>query len=133
MREQASDGQEFVGGVTAINENAVSRDARRRASSALNLPLDQRQESSVEDERLLDLVGFLPEEENALIDELAHDQAEKFTQVQSSDHLLERLLSRFVGSFINDDIVLGARKVLVCRRVECAPVQGWSVSWPTHH
>lgn len=92
-----------------------------RVLRTLCSPLDQRQESSVKDERFLDFVCLLSEEENSFVDEFAHDEAEDLAEVQASNHLLERLLSGLVGSLVDRDIVLSAREMLMGRRVECAP------------
>ena len=74
-----------------------------------------------QDSRLLDLVRLLTEEEDALVDHLAHDETEDLAEVQASNHLLERLLARLVGGLVDVNIVRGARQVLVSGRVERAP------------
>lgn len=84
-----------------------------RVLHTLCSPLDQRQECSVKDERLLDFVCLLSEEEDSFVDEFAHDEAEDLAEVQASNHLLECLLSGLVGCLIDRDIVLSAREMLV--------------------
>jgi hypothetical protein len=68
-----------------------SRGKRQREGYMRYSRLDEGKESGVESVRLLDLVGDLTKEELALVDELAQDQTEDLSEVESGDHLLERL------------------------------------------
>ena len=81
-----------------------------------------RRSPRTQDSRLLDLVRLLTEEEDALVDHLAHDETEDLAEVQAGNHLLERLLAGLVRGLVDVDIVRGARQVLVSGRVERAPL-----------
>lgn len=61
--------------------------------STWNSPLHQTQESSVEGISLLQLVGVLTQEQVSSVDKIANDQSEDLSQIQTRDHLLERLSS----------------------------------------
>jgi hypothetical protein len=61
--------------------------------SIWNSPLHQTQESSVEGISLLELVGVLSQEQVSSVDKIADDQSEDLSQIQTRDHLLERLSS----------------------------------------
>ena len=75
--------------------------------------LHEREEGSVERVRDLELVRVLAEEEHALVDELADDEAEDFAEVPPRDELLECLLAGLVGGLVDDLVVLGAWEILV--------------------
>lgn len=100
-----------------------------------DVPLDQTQERSVKHEGLLDLVGLLSEEQDTVINELDHDEAEDLSKVQSSDHLFESLLSGLVRGLVDLNVVGGARKVLVVSRVEGAPAKRSASAslWEKYH
>ena len=82
--------------------------------------LHEREEGGVERVRDLDLVRVLPEEDDALVDELADDEPQDLAEVPARDELLERLLAWLVGGLVDDLVVLCAREVLVLERVERA-------------
>jgi hypothetical protein len=66
----------------------------------------ERQECSVECVGFFELVGVLSKEEISVIDEFAENESEDFSEVETGNHLFERLLSGLVGGFINDDVEL---------------------------
>jgi hypothetical protein len=76
------------------------------------------QERSVECVGFFELVGVLSKEEISVVDEFTENESEDFSEVETGNHFLERLFSRFVGGFINDDVELcsGCHKYLFKER-----------------
>ena len=58
----------------------------------IDLRLDEGKERGVESEGDLDLVGDLSEEELSIVDELADNETEDLSEVETGDHLLESLV-----------------------------------------
>lgn len=86
------------------------------------LRLNKGQERGVKCVGLLKLVRVLAEEQLSLVDELAEDESEDLAEVETGNHLLERLLVRLVGRLVDDGVVLRPREVLVLERVERSPL-----------
>jgi len=84
--EDTNDSEEFVGGVR----------------------LHEREEGGIERIGLFELVGVLTEEEISIVDELAEDQSEDFSEVKTGNHLLERLFPGLVARLVDDDVKLGS-------------------------
>ena len=80
--------------------------------------LDERHKGRVERERLLELVRVLPEEEDAFLDHVHHDEPEHLAQVQARNHLFKELLPGLVGRLVDVQVPLCAREVLLGVRVE---------------
>jgi hypothetical protein len=83
MGEDTDDGKQLVGRIAAYQ--------LRLYSDSVSSPFHQTQKGSVESVGLLQLVGVLTQEEVTRVDEVADDKTEDFTEVKTSDHLLERL------------------------------------------
>lgn len=85
-------------------------------------PLHQTEESSVESVCFFQLVRVLSQEQISRIDQVAQDESEHLSEVETGDHLFERLLSGLVGRLVDDDVILGSREMLMFERVECSPL-----------
>lgn len=108
--KDTNDSEQLVGGVTTFSDTLQPYS-----------PLHQRQEGGIECICLFKLVGILTKEEVAIVDQFAQDQSEDFSEIETSNHLFERLLARLVGRLINDDVEFGSGQVLVLERIECSP------------
>jgi hypothetical protein len=132
--EESSSGEEFVGVVRLDEgeESGVEGVAVRCYSSSVSFKTEReggkknkeiREEGEERDARLLNLVSLLTQEQNAVVDQLAHDETEQLSKVESRNHFLKRLLSRLVRGLVDDGVVRGTGEVLLLRlRVERAPV-----------
>ena len=120
LRERA---EELALGERRLEREEVVEDADDHEELLGGVHLHEREEGGVERVRDLDLVRVLPEEEHALVDELADDEPQDLAEVPPRDELLECLLAGLVRGLVDDLVVLCAGEVLVLERVERA--LGW--------
>lgn len=98
-------------------------------------PLHQTEEGGIERVSLFQLVRVLTQKQISGVDQVANDQSEHFSKVQTRNHLFKCLLVGLVGGFIDDNVVFRSRQVLVLKRVERSPfaVDGHTGSaWKTN-
>ena len=114
--------EELALGEGGLEREEVVEDADDHEELLGGVHLHEREEGGVERVRDLDLVRVLPEEEHALVDELADDEPQDLAEVPPRDELLERLLARLVRGLVDDLVVFCSREVLVLERVERALV-----------
>ena len=89
-----------------LEREEVVEDADDHEQLVRRVHLHEREEGGVERVRDLDLVRVLPEEDDALVDELADDEPQDLAEVAARDELLERLLAGLVRRLVDDLVVL---------------------------
>ena len=83
VREDTDDSEQLV--------SRVARISKGTSRNAADLPLHQTQEGCVERVSLLQLVRVLAQEQVSGINQVANDQTEDLSEVETGDHLLECL------------------------------------------
>ena len=116
VREDTDDSEQLVRGVTGVSSYYQN--------PRLNAPLHERQESRVKRVSLLELVRVLAQEQVSSVDQVANDQTEDLSEIQTGNHLLEslrmssaeaeqeqktHLLVGLVGRLVDNDVVLCSR------------------------
>jgi hypothetical protein len=120
----------------ATKAKAVLKEVGRLGQVLKGILLDEGEEGGVESVSLAQLADILALKDVDLLVlvQVNQDLAEKFTEVETGNHLLESLLTWSWRLLVDDDIVWSAGKNLVLV-VKCTPlaVDGhWSVWWKVH-